>query len=62
MGIIGPNGAGKTTLFRLIAGLEKADAGMIRVGDTVQIAYVDQSRDSLDGAKNVWEEISGGRI
>jgi energy-dependent translational throttle protein EttA len=61
VGIIGPNGAGKTTLFRLIAGLEKADAGMIRVGDTVQIAYVDQSRDSLDGAKNVWEEISGGQ-
>src|SRR5436190_4493814 len=61
VGIIGPNGAGKTTLFRLIAGLEKADAGMIRVGDAVQIAYVDQSRDSLDGAKNVWEEISGGQ-
>src|SRR6266853_194670 len=61
VGIIGPNGAGKTTLFRLIVGLEKADAGMIRVGDTVQIAYVDQSRDSLDGAKNVWEEISGGQ-
>ncbi|HYR68869.1 MAG TPA: energy-dependent translational throttle protein EttA [Candidatus Dormibacteraeota bacterium] len=61
VGIIGPNGAGKTTLFRLIAGLEKADAGILRVGDTVQIAYVDQSRDSLDGAKNVWEEISGGQ-
>src|SRR5437773_2782389 len=61
VGIIGPNGAGKTTLFRLIAGLEKADAGMIRVGDTVQIAYVDQSRDSLDGGKNVCEEITGGQ-
>ena len=61
VGIIGPNGAGKTTLFRLIAGLEKADAGTLRVGDTVQLAYVDQSRESLDGSKAVWEEISGGR-
>ncbi len=61
VGIIGPNGAGKTTLFRLIAGLEKADAGTLRVGDTVQLAYVDQSRESLDGSKTVWEEISGGQ-
>ena len=61
VGIIGPNGAGKTTLFRLIAGLEKADGGTLRVGDTVQLAYVDQSRESLEGAKTVWEEISGGR-
>ena len=61
VGIIGPNGAGKTTLFRLIAGLEKADAGTLRVGDTVHLAYVDQSRESLDGSKTVWEEISGGK-
>ena len=60
VGIIGPNGAGKTTLFRLIAGVEKADGGALRVGDTVKLAYVDQSRDSLDGSKTVWEEISGG--
>jgi len=61
VGIIGPNGAGKTTLFRLIAGLEKADGGTLRVGDTVQLAYVDQSRESLEGSKTVWEEISGGK-
>jgi sulfate-transporting ATPase len=61
VGIIGPNGAGKTTLFRLIAGLEKADGGTLRVGETVQLAYVDQSRESLEGSKTVWEEISGGR-
>src|SRR5690554_5494471 len=61
VGIIGPNGAGKSTIFRMITGAEKADAGEIRIGNTVQIAYVDQSRDSLVGEHNVWEEISGGR-
>ncbi len=60
VGVIGPNGAGKTTLFRMIAGFEKPDAGTIRLGETVRLAYVDQSRDSLDGEKTVWEEISGG--
>jgi sulfate-transporting ATPase len=60
VGVIGPNGAGKTTLFRMITGQEKPDAGALRVGDTVQLAYVDQSRDSLDPDKNVWEEISEG--
>jgi energy-dependent translational throttle protein EttA len=60
VGIIGPNGAGKTTLFRLISGAEKPDGGTLRLGDTVQLAYVDQSRESLDGSKTVWEEISGG--
>ena len=58
VGIIGPNGAGKTTLFRMITGQEKPDGGTLRIGDTVQLAYVDQSRDSLDGKKNVWEELS----
>jgi ATP-binding cassette ChvD family protein len=61
VGIIGPNGAGKTTLFRLIAGAEKPDSGTLRIGDTVKLAYVDQSRESLDGSKTVWEEISGGK-
>ncbi|MDP9347019.1 MAG: energy-dependent translational throttle protein EttA [Actinomycetota bacterium] len=60
VGVIGPNGAGKTTLFKMIAGTEQADAGSLRVGDTVSMAYVDQSRDALDPAKNVWEEISDG--
>ena len=61
VGIIGPNGAGKTTLFRMMAGIEKPDAGTIRTGPTVQIAYVDQSRDKLDDSKTVWQEISGGQ-
>ncbi len=60
VGIIGPNGAGKTTLFRMITGQEKPDTGDLTVGSTVQLSYVDQSRDDLDGAKTVWEEISGG--
>jgi ATP-binding cassette ChvD family protein len=59
VGVIGPNGAGKTTLFRLLTGQEKPDAGSLRIGDTVRIGYVDQSRDSLDAKKTVWEEISG---
>ena len=61
MGIIGPNGAGKTTLFRMITGSEQPDGGTIRLGDSVQIASVDQSRDSLDDSKTVWEEISDGQ-
>ncbi len=61
VGVIGPNGAGKTTLFRLITGQEKADGGTLRTGDTVKLAYVDQSRDLLDAEKNIWQEISGGR-
>ena len=60
VGVIGPNGAGKTTLFRMIVGDEKPDSGSIRLGDTVQLAYVDQSRDALDPEKTVWEEISDG--
>ena len=60
VGVIGPNGAGKTTLFRMITGQEKPDRGTLQVGETVRLAYVDQSRDSLDASKNVWEEISGG--
>lgn len=60
VGVIGPNGAGKTTLFRMITGQEKPDAGTITVGETVHLGYVDQSRDSLDPKKNVWEEISDG--
>jgi len=60
VGVIGPNGAGKTTLFRMITGQDKPDAGTIKIGESVHLGYVDQSRDSLDGSKNVWEEISGG--
>jgi ATP-binding cassette ChvD family protein len=61
VGIIGPNGAGKTTLFRMITGSEQPDSGTIRLGESVQIASVDQSRESLDDSKTVWEEISGGQ-
>jgi energy-dependent translational throttle protein EttA len=60
VGVIGPNGAGKTTLFRMITGQEKPDAGTLTVGDSVELGYVDQSRDSLDDKKTVWQEISGG--
>ncbi len=60
VGVIGPNGAGKTTLFRMITGQEQPDEGVLRVGDTVELAYVDQSRDALADDKNVWEEISDG--
>ncbi|MDR0252288.1 MAG: energy-dependent translational throttle protein EttA [Brucellaceae bacterium] len=60
VGVIGPNGAGKSTLFKMITGQEKPDAGTMRIGDTVQLGYVDQSRDHLDANKTVWEEISGG--
>ena len=60
VGVIGPNGAGKTTLFRMIVGEEEPDGGDLRLGETVELAYVDQSRDALDPDKNVWEEISGG--
>jgi ATP-binding cassette ChvD family protein len=61
VGVIGPNGAGKTTLFRMITGQEKPDSGTIKVGESVELGYVDQSRDALDGKKNVWEEISNGQ-
>jgi ATP-binding cassette ChvD family protein len=60
VGVIGPNGAGKTTLFRMITGQEKPDSGTIKIGETVHLGYVDQSRDALDPNKNVWEEVSGG--
>jgi ATP-binding cassette ChvD family protein len=61
VGVIGPNGAGKTTLFRMITGQDKPDAGTIKVGESVHLGYVDQSRDALDGKKTVWEEISNGQ-
>jgi len=61
VGVIGPNGAGKTTLFRLITGAEKVDAGVLRIGDTVKLAHVDQSRDSLPDGATIWEAISGGQ-
>ncbi|BCS53176.1 energy-dependent translational throttle protein EttA [Geobacter sp. SVR] len=61
VGIIGPNGAGKTTLFRMITGQDQPDSGSFRIGDTVQLAYVDQSRDALDPDRNIWEEISEGQ-
>jgi ATP-binding cassette ChvD family protein len=61
VGVIGPNGAGKTTLFRMITGVEQPDAGTLKIGETVQIGHVDQSRDALDPNKTVWEEISGGQ-
>jgi sulfate-transporting ATPase len=61
VGVIGPNGAGKTTLFRMITGQEQPDGGSLRLGETVEIGYVDQSREALDGTKTVWEEITGGK-
>jgi ATPase subunit of ABC transporter with duplicated ATPase domains len=61
VGVIGPNGAGKTTLFRMITGGEQPDAGTLRLGETVELAYVDQSRDALDPGRSVWEEISDGQ-
>ena len=60
VGVIGPNGAGKTTLFRLITGQETADSGQLRIGETVRLGYVDQSRESLVGENTVWQEVSGG--
>ena len=60
MGVIGPNGAGKTTLFRMMVGEEQPDAGTLEVGTTVELAYVDQSRDQLDPEATVYEEITGG--
>ena len=61
VGIIGGNGAGKSTLFKMLAGIEQADSGSLRLGDTVELAHIDQSRDALDGSKTVWEEISDGQ-
>ena len=61
VGIIGPNGAGKTTLFRMITGEEQPDGGSMRIGETVRVAYVDQSRDALDDNKTAWDEVSGGQ-
>jgi ATPase subunit of ABC transporter with duplicated ATPase domains len=61
IGVIGPNGAGKTTLFRMITGQDEPDAGSVRLGETVKLAYVDQSRDDLDSEKNIWEVISEGK-
>jgi energy-dependent translational throttle protein EttA len=60
VGIIGPNGAGKTTLFRMLVGQEEPDAGVLKIGETVSMAYVDQSRESLEGERTVWEEVSDG--
>ena len=62
VGIVGPNGAGKSTLFKMITGLEAPDAGDIRIGETVSLGYVDQSRDALDASKTVFQEISDGLI
>ena len=61
IGVIGPNGAGKTTLFRMITGQEQPDSGMMRIGETAKLGYVDQSRDTLEASKTIWEEISGGK-
>ena len=61
VGIIGGNGVGKSTLFRMITGAEAPDSGSVVLGDTVEVAYVDQSRDALDGSKTVWEEVSGSQ-
>jgi sulfate-transporting ATPase len=61
VGVIGPNGAGKSTLFKMLVGVEQPDDGQLKIGDTVQLAYVDQSRDNLDAKKTVWEEVSGGQ-
>ncbi len=61
VGVIGPNGAGKSTLFKMLVGQEQPDEGELRIGETVKLAYVDQSRDALDGEKTVWEEVSGGQ-
>src|SRR6185503_2068523 len=60
VGVIGPNGAGKTTLFRMITGQETPDGGKLKIGETVKLAYVDQSRDTLKGDNSIWQEISGG--
>ncbi len=60
VGVVGPNGAGKTTLFRMLTGQDTPDSGALRIGETVKMGYIDQTRESLDGGKNVWEEISGG--
>ncbi len=60
VGVVGPNGAGKTTLFRMLTGQEEPDNGALRIGETVKMGYIDQTRENLDGGKNVWEEISGG--
>ena len=60
VGVIGPNGAGKSTLFKILTGKETPDSGTVEIGQTVHLGYVDQSRDHLDGSKNVWEEISDG--
>jgi energy-dependent translational throttle protein EttA len=60
VGVVGPNGAGKTTFLKMVTGKEMPDSGIVRIGQTVKLGYVDQSRDTLDGEKTVWEEISGG--